>query len=482
MGSGGGRPAALTPSRAREAACLAGIVGLGAALRFYGLGRESIWIDEALSVRLASVPLGQLVAATGLDGHPPLYFLLLHAWMALFGGSEAAVRSLSATLGVLALPVVHLLGRRLFGVAGGLVAALLLAVNSYHVYYSQEARNYSLLVLTTLLSWAAYERDRHWRTHASGALYVAATVLMLYTHVYAGMVLMAQVGHGVYARLRHREEPAGWGRFLVVNGAIAVCLLPWIGAPWTEMLRRQSDPRRTGLKLARPSVAAIGTSFHQFAGSALLVCPLVVAVAVALYRGLRTGAAVTVGLLLWLTLPHAVPFAYSQVLVPVYITRSTIVTLPAFVLLAASSLAALRGAGRVAAVAACGLLAVWVQAQNYRGVSKEQWRDVAANVSEWARPGEVVAFDVAYGRGGFAHYFRRDDVRLVELSEDVRTKAAAGRLAAEPTERVWLVRFHRPADPDGVTEAMKPAFTVVGWRRYAGIDLFLFRRTEPAPP
>jgi mannosyltransferase len=473
-------PARLT--RGREAAALAAIVALGAALRFHSLGRESIWIDEAFSIRLASVPLGGIVAATGLDGHPPLYLFLLHGWMGLFGTSEAAVRSLSAALGVAALPVIHLLGRRLFGVAGGLVAALLLAVNSYHIYYSQEARNYALLVLTTLLSWAAYERDGARRTRASGALYVAATVLMLYTHVYAGMVLLAQLGHGVYTRLHDRADAASWRRFVVLNGVIAVCLLPWLGAPWTQLLRRQSDPRLTALKLARPTTAAIGTSFYQFAGSAPVVCVLGAAAALALFRGLRTGAPVTVGLLLWLLLPHAVPFAYSQFSVPVYITRSTIVSLPAFCLLAASALAALRGPARIALVAACALAAAWYQAGYFQVTTKEQWREAAANVSEWAQPGEVVAFDVAYGRTGFAHYLRRQDLRLVDLPGDVRTKEAAAVVAAAPSERVWLVRFHRPADPEGVTEAMKPAFTVVGWRRYVGIDLFLLRRALPPPP
>jgi len=362
------------------------------------------------------------------------------------------------------------------------VAALLLAVNSYHIYYSQEARNYALLVLTTLLSWAAYERDGARRTRASGALYVVATVLMLYTHVYAGLVLLAQLGHGVYARLQIRADAASWRRFLLVNGAIGVCLLPWLGAPWTELLRRQADRRTTGLQLARPTAATFGTSFYQLAGPLPLACAFCVAVGVALYRGLRTGAAATMGLLLWLVLPHAVPFAYSQVSVPVYITRSTIVTLPALCLLAASAIASLRTWIRIAVVAACGLTAVWYQVGYFRYPSKEQWRDVVAYVSEWAQPGDVIAFDAAYGKGGFDHYSRRTDLRLVGLAKDVREKDSAAVLAAQPAERVWLLRFHRPVDPDGVTQAMKPAFSVVGWRRYAGIDLFLFRRPEAPPP
>src|SRR6266498_48084 len=72
---------------------------LAAVPRFYRLGDQSFWFDEAYSVVQARKPLGDLLAATAADTQPPLYYLLLGLWGGLFGDSEPALRSLSALLG-----------------------------------------------------------------------------------------------------------------------------------------------------------------------------------------------------------------------------------------------------------------------------------------------------------------------------------------------------------------------------------------------
>jgi uncharacterized membrane protein len=80
-----------------------------------------------------------------------LYYCLLRLWVNL-GESEFVLRSLSALAGVLAVGLVYVLGKRLFDTKVGLIGAALLATNSFHIQYSQEARAYSLMVLLTALS------------------------------------------------------------------------------------------------------------------------------------------------------------------------------------------------------------------------------------------------------------------------------------------------------------------------------------------
>ena len=131
---------------------LLGIVLIGAFLRVYHLGTQSIWLDEAFSVALAKMTLPQMVQATAADVHPPFYYFLLHYWIIVFGTSESAVRLLSALFGILAIPMIYVVGRRLFNKEVGLVGALILALSSFNVYYSQETRMYSLMALLALLS------------------------------------------------------------------------------------------------------------------------------------------------------------------------------------------------------------------------------------------------------------------------------------------------------------------------------------------
>ena len=126
------------------------VLVLGAVLRFSELGQESLWYDEAWSVQAAHAPtLGALVEGSLDDSHPPLYFMLLRGWVSLFGDSEEAVRSLSAVFGALAPLAVYGLGRAL-SLKGWapLLGALVYALNTQAIWYSQETRMYSLLSLT----------------------------------------------------------------------------------------------------------------------------------------------------------------------------------------------------------------------------------------------------------------------------------------------------------------------------------------------
>src|SRR6266508_4170772 len=122
-----------------------GIVVLGIALRLYSPSK--LWLDEALSVNVSKLSLGDLFEALRHDGHPPLYYVLLHYWMQLFGEGDIAVRALSAIFGIATLPLAWLAGRRLAGVSGGRWALVIVALSPYCVRYSTETRMYSLVML-----------------------------------------------------------------------------------------------------------------------------------------------------------------------------------------------------------------------------------------------------------------------------------------------------------------------------------------------
>ena len=134
------------------------IIALGAFLRLYRIGANGLWIDEAFSVWMGRQPVGQMLDwLVRIDQHPPLYYLLLHLWMRL-GDGEAVVRAFSALCSTLTIPAIYLLGRRLAGRRVGLLAALILAVSPFHVYFAQEARMYALLALNASLALYALAR------------------------------------------------------------------------------------------------------------------------------------------------------------------------------------------------------------------------------------------------------------------------------------------------------------------------------------
>lgn len=131
------------------------ITVFGFALRVHHIDEKGLWLDEAFSVWMAQNTLPELMGwLVRIDQHPPLYYVLLHLWL-WFGDSAAHVRILSALFGTLAIPVIFLVGRRLFGNVAGLIAAFILTISPFHVRFAQEARMYTLLSLNAGLATLA---------------------------------------------------------------------------------------------------------------------------------------------------------------------------------------------------------------------------------------------------------------------------------------------------------------------------------------
>lgn len=128
------------------------ILVLGLIFRLISLD-QSLWLDEATSALAAKMNMVELFTKfLPGDFHPPLYYLTLKLWSGLFGYSEIALRLPSIIFGVLTIYMVYLIGKSLFNKNVGLVASLFLATSGLHVYYSQEARMYSLATMLVALS------------------------------------------------------------------------------------------------------------------------------------------------------------------------------------------------------------------------------------------------------------------------------------------------------------------------------------------
>lgn len=228
------------------------ILGIAAAIRFYNLGAQSLWADEGNSAALATRSLAQITRDAANDIHPPLYYWLLRLWTAVFGTSEVALRSLSATLGVLLALSIAELGRRIYHSAAGLAAALVAALAPFQVYYSQEARMYILVALlasvSVLLFWwllsqedmrlpcAGETRRIRWLPF-SGQLLVLAWTLGLYTH-YAFPLIIALCSAAYGAWLIASRKRGCVGR-RVVRWLLFLALTLGLYAPWVGTAVRQ---------------------------------------------------------------------------------------------------------------------------------------------------------------------------------------------------------------------------------------------------
>jgi mannosyltransferase len=199
------------------------------------------WIDEGIAVGIASHGVADIPALLRADGSPPLYYLLLHGWLALTGDGEAAARSLSLVFAALTVPVSWWAGTAVAGRRAGVAAAAIAAGCPLLTYYAQEARMYTLVALLSLVASAGFVLGFVRGRRGQLVTLAVALVLLLYTHTW-GLFLAAALG-GAWMLLWRTGRVGGRDGALVA-AAVALAYAPWIpslafqvmhtGAPWSE--------------------------------------------------------------------------------------------------------------------------------------------------------------------------------------------------------------------------------------------------------
>jgi len=171
---------------------LASLTALGGALRFATLDRQSFWLDELVTVSLVRRSFGGMVRTIPhSEATPYLYYVLVWPWTHLFGSGEVGIRSFSALAGTATIVAAYGAGAALLSRRAGLIAAALVAVNPFLLWYSQEARAYALVVLFVAVGLWLFARGL---AGARGALAGWAIVsgLALATHYFAVFVVVPE--------------------------------------------------------------------------------------------------------------------------------------------------------------------------------------------------------------------------------------------------------------------------------------------------
>lgn len=246
-----------------------GLFLLGGILRLYQYNTLSLWFDEGVSVFLARLPWSTVLGSIDqYDTHPPGYVVVLKL-LNLLLPELAAVRLLSVVAGILTLPVLYALARRLMGTRAALLATAVLAFSPIHIWYSQEGRPYALTMLFVGLSYLALvafcQAPRRWWA----LLYGLATLLAVYADYSALYALAPQALLFAYALRVHRRHTGWlWGAAL----AVGVLFLPWgvkmVATVNSMGLERSSAlgvaPDKVGLTLL--SLAGVAGHDHYFLG------------------------------------------------------------------------------------------------------------------------------------------------------------------------------------------------------------------------
>jgi uncharacterized membrane protein len=441
------------------------ILAFALLLRIKNLGGESLWLDEASSVKLAQLPVHDILDEVARDDvHPPLYYLMLHYWVRLAGDSEAGVRLLSVLLGVLSILVIYKVASLLFDPQTGFLSALLLSVSLLHIAFSQEARMYALLCLLSLLSIYLFLTLLRGESGLLFAAYVLSTALLPYTQVYGWFIIIAQnifflslyfLSNDIFKRL--------FKRWVVAQALTVALFLPWLPAMMQQVSRVQKN-----FWIPVPSLRLLSLTVDEYIVSNSLqwIHLLLIALSIIALWGSKRGNASFDSkahpdasrpawfqdrdklylLLAWLLTPVLVPFILSYFMRPIFLPKYTIAALPAFVILAARGLMEVRFApARLFLVALILFLSLSGLRRGYWGTQrKEDWRDAVGYFNQMAKPNDLVLIYPSFSQPPFDYYAKRSDVikaPLPDFGSEMTADEAYEMLdeAIKGHDRVWLV-------------------------------------------
>jgi uncharacterized membrane protein len=418
------------------------------------------------------------------DVHPPLYFFLLHFWVQWVGHSEFAVRLLSVFMGGLTVPLVYRIGRMVFNSRAGGLAALLLTISQFHVYYSQETRAYSLFTWWATLSFFIFLRWQHNPKISLTLAYVGTSTLLLYVHTYGFFVLAAQNLCWLIGWARTRAG-ASWRRWALMQVSVLILF-----APWGQILLAKVSQAQCFYCL-EPSLGSVLVIFYQYLGSPWSFGLALAALAVRGYEGLRARfvrapnglaglTAPVPGFLLagvWVASLHVWPILLSALYTTVYLSRATLHAVPAFLILLGGALAGLRQSLlRIGLTTALILAHLATLAGYYGSTIRQQWREVGQRLGMEAQPGDLVLLYPSYAAVGFDYYVTRSDLVSHPLAESETQPQADWSGLWSGASRVWIVVLERPDLLPMFQSKLEPAYHLVLTHSYVGVDLYLFEQ------
>lgn len=464
------------------------ILAVGFVVRVWDLAGESFWWDEYTSLMHLRAPdlLQFLDLNRTLDPATlPLYYTLEYLWYHAFGQSYDNLRYLSILIGLAGVALLYVLGRRMFGEGGGLVAAACMALSPIHAFHAQGIRMYVLMTLLGLWSAYSFVRLLEDRTARWWLLHGLGNLLLLWTHPFALLLPGVEGLFLLCFRYRSPKFVAAWA------GVNALAVLPlvgylstvrfwpknriefevpaireWLGDVFADDVISLTYQLRVPGEAWRPLRDVRGI----MDGVLIVMIAVVLILALVGARRNRRKSEPVAFLLLWLIVPPLVLYLLSVVWRPCIMPRYTLPSSLALYLLVAAASASLRRRWAGIALAVVFLsLTTYQLALAKSGNQRTNWKEAATIVADRGEADNSIAV-CADAWKGEVFSFNLGDAHRVEFSieePDMFAEYVAALLGAQWEEagggaassRIWAIALGRYFDPAPLA-ALEDAFTL----------------------
>jgi len=433
------------------------ILFLAAILRIYHIDFQSVWLDEIHTINEANPSLSfsemyQMMMIT--EPHPPLYFILVKILFTVFGYTTFVLRYFSALLGVGGLLAVYFLGKELMNKQVGIISALLLSVNYFHLYHSQDGRMYSMLFLTTTLSFLFLAKFVKKPSYQTSVLHGVFAVLMIYTHFFALFALFAEYLILLFFILKpYKTDSKKFLFFSFISGLITLVLY----LPSLKLFFAASE--RTSIWIPIPGVDVYTQMFKEFFGQSEIVLFFVIAVLfygfIRLFESTKEESVIINPdknelnfsffiLITWIMVTLLIPLVLSFVNLPMLISRYFINILPALIILISIGIFYIRNhivkLGIIALIIVFSLIDIVIVKRFYTSTYKTQFRELSLFIQKNKKTDEKVVSSLAWY---FPYFLNKKEEKTILIENNLDSYIAEMISGKEQIISFWYADGHQ---------------------------------------
>lgn len=433
---------------------------VGIFLRFYKLNFQSMWLDEihTLGESAPNLSFTQLNESIMFgEQMPPLYFYTIHILFKIFGSDVLVARVFSALVGVAAIYAIYRLGKELANKSTGNIAAILLSINHFHIYYSQEARPYAFFCLFSIIALYCFVRFLKVPTWKNTLWFAVATVIMLYGHFFGLLGLLA-----IYTVLLYivfvADSPTR--KQLLLKGVAAGLLIVILYIPALKFLLKVSAIKEFWLPEPDPHI--LTSIYKSFIGNhewLTVLFTMLMVLYILKYANFKKRISESsddgnniinnkpvlsfVLFSAWLIISAMIPFIKSHLSAPVMLDRYFIHLLPVIILMAAIGVNTLRSVAvrniMIGFVCIFTLINTVLIKEYYTKISKTQYRQGSAFLIENNKESLPVLTSLVWH---MSYFFNNDKVKFQVVDKPLEAHITDLMSNKSKIEPFWYIDAH----------------------------------------
>ncbi len=397
------------------------ILLIGSFLRLFHLDFQSVWLDEIHTLNEANPKLSFNEVHDALliaEPHPPLYFFIMNVVFKIFGYSTFVARMVSALIGIAGLYAIYLLGKELFSRKVGIYAMILLSINYFHIYYSQDARMYGLLFLTTTLSFYYLTRLIKTPTLKNTLIFGLASTLMVYSHFFAIFTLFAQyIILLYYIIFPFNTSRVKFFKYCLISGLMTILLY----IPTYKLILKTTEMKSIWIQM--PSLDVYTQFFKDFFGQSEMVLffivPLIIFYFIRLFSENQNQKNIInpiedkyifsfIVLFLWILITIIIPLIRTYTSLPMLVNRYFINILPAVLIIISIGLSMIKNKivkyGMISILFVFSLSDIIIVKKYYTQPNKSQFREASEFIKSNSKPNEMIYSSLSW----YFNYFFKD--------------------------------------------------------------------------